>query len=185
MKVFFDTEFTGLYQNTSLISIGCVSENKHTFYAVLKDFSNEYVDKWIEDNVLANLKYREDDRDFAVIDDTNAKGERSERYYNITSEKCKELLLEWLQRFDDDIVMWSDCLAYDWVLFCQLFGGALEVPSFINYIPRDICTLFEMKGIDPDVSRVEFSGIKEVRHNALADALMIQSCYNRLLEHQE
>ena len=179
-KVFFDTEFTGLRQNTSLISIGCVSEDGHTFYATLKDYSYEGIDAWIEDNVLSNLKYSEDDQDFGVIDETDAKGRRSERYYDITTPKCKALLVEWLHRIDNDIVMWSDCLAYDWVLFCQLFGGARDVPSFINYIPRDICTLFEAKGIDPDISRVEFSGIQEKRHNALADAILIKACYEKL-----
>ena len=77
--------------------------------------------------------------------------------------------------------MWSDCLAYDWVLFCQLFGGAMKVPSFINYIPRDICTLFEVKGVDPDIDRVAYAGIKEVKHNALADALLIKACYEKLM----
>ena len=180
-KIFFDTEFTGLHQNTSLISIGCVSEEGHTFYATLKDYSYEYIDKWIVDNVLDNLLYSEDDKDFEVIDITDAKGMQSQRYYNITTGKCKDLLLEWLKHFNDDIVMWSDCLAYDWVLFCELFGGAMKVPKFINYIPRDICTLFDIKGIDPDISRLDFSEIKEVRHNALADALMIKACYNKLI----
>lgn len=181
MNVFFDTEFTGLYQNTSLISIGCVSENGHTFYATLKDFSYEGVDKWIKDNVLSNLKYSEDDQDFGVIDITDVKGQRSQRYYDITTPKCKDLLLEWLQGLGNDIVMWSDCLAYDWVLFCELFGGARDVPSFINYIPRDICTLFEVKGIDPDIDRVVFSDIKEIKHNALADAILIKKCYEKLI----
>ena len=184
-KVFFDTEFTGLHQNTSLISIGCISDEGHTFYATLKDYSYEGIDEWIVDNVLANLLYTEDDRDFGVIDDTDANGRRSQRYYGITTPKCKDLLLKWLQRSGDDIVMWSDCLAYDWVLFCQLFGGAMEVPSFINYIPRDICTLFEVKGVDPDISRVEFAGIKEIRHNALADAILIKACYEKLEGNQQ
>ena len=180
-KVFFDTEFTGLRQNTSLISIGCISENGHSFYATLKDYSYEGIDDWIVDNVLGNLLYSENDRDFNVVDDTDANGRRSQRYYDITTPKCKDLLLEWLQGIDRDIVMWSDCLAYDWVLFCELFGGARDVPGFINYIPRDICTLFEVKGIDPDVSRVEFVGIKETRHNALSDAILIKACYEKLV----
>lgn len=33
MKLFFDTEFTGLTQNTSLISLTIVDENDRTFYA--------------------------------------------------------------------------------------------------------------------------------------------------------
>jgi hypothetical protein len=37
-KVFFNTEFTGLHQNTTLISIGLVSECGKTFYAELTDY---------------------------------------------------------------------------------------------------------------------------------------------------
>ena len=32
MKIFFDTEFTGLHKNTTLISIGLVSETGDEFY---------------------------------------------------------------------------------------------------------------------------------------------------------
>jgi len=38
MKIYFDTEFTGLHKNTTLISIGCVAENGKTFYAELTDY---------------------------------------------------------------------------------------------------------------------------------------------------
>ena len=58
----------------------------------------------------------------------------------------------------------------------------MKVPSFINYIPRDICTLFEIKGIDPDIDRVEYAGIKEVKHNALSDAILIKACYEKLCQ---
>lgn len=34
-KIFFDTEFTGLHQNTTLISIGLVSDEGERFYAEL------------------------------------------------------------------------------------------------------------------------------------------------------
>ena len=83
----------------------------------LKDYSYEHVDQWIVDNVLGNLLYTEDDRDLKVIDDTDAIGKRSQRYYDITTPKCKDLLLEWLRRFGDGVVMWSDCLAYDGFFF--------------------------------------------------------------------
>ena len=80
--------------------------------------------------------------------------------------------------------MWSDCLSYDWVLFCQIFGHAFNVPSNVYYIPFDICTLFFAKGIDPDVNREEFSivydKIKQDKHNALHDAMVIKACFERL-----
>ena len=52
-NIFFDSEFTGLHQNTTLISIGCVSETGEAFYATLNDYNVLQVDTWIEDNVLA------------------------------------------------------------------------------------------------------------------------------------
>lgn len=57
MKIFFDTEFTGLYQDTDLISIGLVSETGETFYAELNDFDMSKVDDWIKNNVIKNLRF--------------------------------------------------------------------------------------------------------------------------------
>jgi len=44
MKIFFDTEFTGLHQNTTLISIGLVTEQEHSFYAEFDDYDKSQVD---------------------------------------------------------------------------------------------------------------------------------------------
>lgn len=52
MNLFFDTEFTGLHQNTTLISIGIVSECGKTFYAECLDFDESQVNEWIRENVL-------------------------------------------------------------------------------------------------------------------------------------
>ena len=55
MKLFFDTEFTGLHKDTTLVSIGIVSEDGKKFYAEFTDFDWESVhkDKW-----LLGCKYR-------------------------------------------------------------------------------------------------------------------------------
>ena len=81
--------------------------------------------------------------------------------------------------------MWSDCLSYDWVLFCQIWEHAFNIPKNVYYIPFDICTVFKMKAIDPDVSREKF-GCGEVysempKHNALWDARVIKMCYEKLM----
>lgn len=55
MKLFFDTEFTGLRKSTTLISIGIVSEDGRKFYAEFVDFNISQCDKWIKENVLQNL----------------------------------------------------------------------------------------------------------------------------------
>ena len=75
------------------------------------------------------------------------------------------------------VEIWSDCLAYDWVLFCQLFGGAFGIPKEIYYIPFDLCTLLRAKGIDPDVNREKFAEMEGgEKHNALWDARVIKAC---------
>lgn len=79
------------------------------------------------------------------------------------------------------IEMWSDCLAYDWVLFCELFGGAMSIPPIVYYIPFDLCTLMKMKGVDPDISREEFAEVEEtIKHHACLDAQVIKACYEKL-----
>jgi hypothetical protein len=88
-------------------------------------------------------------------------------------------LYEWLAQFDS-VEVWSDCLAYDWVLFCDLFGGALNIPKNIYYIPFDICTVMKVEGFDPDVNREEFSGITGSKHNSLHDAKVIKACYEKM-----
>ena len=58
-KIFFDTEFTGLQLNTSLISIGLVTEHGFSFYAELNDYKKELLDTMgCKDDVLNlfNLK---------------------------------------------------------------------------------------------------------------------------------
>ena len=54
-KVFFDCEFTGLHQNTTLISIGLIAETGQTFYAELTDYDKSQIDEWLQTNVIDNL----------------------------------------------------------------------------------------------------------------------------------
>lgn len=161
MRVFFDTEFTGLHQNTTLISIGLVDENGRTFYAELTDFDITQCDDWITNNVLNNLIAENQ------VDKHNLKGQ----------------LTAWLSAYDF-VEMWSDCLAYDWVLFNSIWGGAFDIPKHIYYIPFDICTMMKLKGVDPDINREDYAfGAKpEVaqKHNALWDAQVIRACYENL-----
>lgn len=171
MKVFFDTEFTGLHKGTTLISIGCISEDGKTFYAELTDFDRKQVDSWIKDNVLANLSPNLGTL-FRTAE-TTAYGNKKE-----VAAKLDKWLSQW-----DEVEIWSDCLSYDWVLFNDLFGHAFNIPKNVYYIPFDICTLFKVKGIDPDISREEFAGLdsKEQKHNALWDAKVIKACYEKVM----
>lgn len=176
-KIFFDTEFSGLHQNTTLISIGLVAEDGRTFYGEFTDYDMAQVDDWIYDNVIRRLELGgfEIDIDYKPY---SAKVE-------IRAEKrvVENALSHWLECFEGETLeMWSDCLAYDWVLFCDLFGGALNIPDCVYYIPFDLATLFKVKGVDPDINREEYAGLSGgQKHNALHDARVIKACYEKAM----
>jgi hypothetical protein len=100
-------------------------------------------------------------------------------------EDIRRELSKWLEQFES-IEVWSDCLAYDWVLFCDIFGSAFDIPKNIYYIPFDICTLFKAKGIDPDINREVYAewgdNTLDRKHNALWDARVIKACYDKLMK---
>ena len=176
-KIFFDTEFTGLHQNTTLISIGLISECGKTFYAEFCDYDKAQCDDWIRENVINNCIFLNDN----PIGESNS---NMNNYCHVGNVNViREDLKDWLKQFED-IEIWSDCLSYDWVLFNQIFGHAFNIPENVYYIPFDICTLFKIKGIDPDISREEFGGItsKKEKHNALFDAKVIKECYYKLIK---
>ncbi len=172
-NVFFDTEFTGLHKNTTLISIGFIADSGETFYAELTDYDPTQVDKWIEENVINKL-----------IMKSSKEIDKHSKNYSIQL-KCNQIELrteleKWFSQFYK-CEMWSDCLSYDWILFNQIFGHAFNIPKNIYYIPFDICTLFKERGIDPDINREEFSCSNEkLKHNSLWDARVIKKCYEKL-----
>ena len=175
-KIFFDTEFTGLHQNTTLISIGLISECGKTFYAEFNDYDFNQVDDWIKENVINKLQYN---GIFQKLDETN-----ESISYKSTTENIREKLTIWLAQFGE-VEIWSDCLSYDWVLFNQIFGHAFNKTKNVYYIPFDICTLFKLKGIDPDISREKYGCGEHYsempKHNALWDARVIKMCYDKLM----
>ena len=176
MKLFFDTEFTGLHKNTTLISLGIISEDGRTFYAEFTDYDKTQINDWIQENVINNLllsSFKE-----GYLSPYNNK----QMFVKSDSKTILKELKKWIEQFDE-VEMWSDCLAYDWVLFNDIFGHAFNIPQNVYYIPFDICTLFKIKGIDPDISREEFinNSVKGEKHNSLYDAKVIKECFNKLI----
>lgn len=160
MNIYFDTEFTGLHANTTLISIGMIAEDGRELYCVLNDYDRSQIDGWLKENVIKNLHGTS----------------------RISTSELSEAIIEFIEPYDT-VEIWSDCLAYDWVLFNNIFGHAFNIPEKIYYIPFDICTLFKIKGIDPDINREEFANMTDNsnKHNALWDARVIKACYDKLI----
>jgi hypothetical protein len=190
-KIFFDTEFTGLHKLTTLISIGLVNPFGDQFYAELIDYDQSQINPWLQENVLDKLKLggrpagvvEHETDELSLCRRTTIRGNKAE---------VAAALTEWLTQSETHLTpvqMWSDCLAYDWVLFNDLMAdytnGYPQLPQGIHYIPMDICPLFELKGIDPDISREAFSEMRAAevdKHNALYDAQVISRCYYKLTD---
>ncbi len=199
IKVFFDSEFTGLHQNTTLISIGMISDKGDTFYAEFNDYDESQCDDWIRENVIANLKFSAPSEGEAEYFVWSKNGTSVELRGN--KSQIAQYVADWFQDIqggpvswvdygdnppriisDTTIELWSDWLAYDFVLFNQLYGHAFNIPECVYYIPFDICTLFKVAGINPDISREQYAGCVDgaEKHNALFDAKIIKICHHLL-----
>lgn len=167
MNLYFDTEFTGLHKDTTLISIGIVAENGEKFYAELIDFDWGQVDDWIKENVLDNfileklfVKCNGD-----VIEKTIAEWEingyevskyptngtcnclifetagEKDGLTEVVGEKdwVEEKLAKWLQQFES-VQFVSDVCHYDFVLLIDLFENAWHLPKNVSPVCHDINT---------------------------------------------
>ncbi len=182
MKIYFDTEFTGLTKNTTLISIGLVDETGKSFYGELTSFNRSMCDDWIRKNVLANLTYGR-----------SLKDKMLEHQVYGSKALVGEVLKEWLSKYDE-IQFVSDVSHYDFVLLIDLLtngGSAFDLPSNINPschdINQDIATHYKIsekeafdKSREDIVQELCSADIDGVKHNALYDARVIKAIYENL-----
>lgn len=189
MNIYFDTEFTGLHKDTTLISLGMIDDNGRTFYAEFTDYDKAYNDPWLNENVLAhtimsgNIGAYYPDAPFKFV-----------RHYSQNSSTVvvgnKEFnriaLKEWLSKYDQ--VMWiSDVCHYDMVLLIDIFGTAFDLPKNVGAachdINQDIAAAYGISEIEAfDKSREEIlssidANIRGDKHNALYDAKVIRQVY--------
>lgn len=199
MKIYFDTEFTGLHQGTSLISIGMTDEEGRTFYAELNDYDKAQVDDWIQENVINKLKFKkpslgEQEHYIATRFKDNPKGNDMFKSYSLEMRGNKEEvgreLGRWFEQYDS-IIFVSDVSHYDFVLLIDLvYGHALSMPyekhcSACYDINQDIANYYNVSQIEAfnksreDILKENSITIEnEDKHNALYDALVIKEIYN-------
>lgn len=139
MKISIDCEFTGLKKNTTLISIGLVSEDNRYFYAEFIDFSISDVmnNDFLLNQIIPQLnfitfdnvkewwdKYWSIDIDYnKIISNDESKFTMVGTIFSVEKE-----LRKWLSQFDD-IEIICDVGHYDMVLLLDIFNGALNCPS--------------------------------------------------------
>lgn len=172
MKVFFDTEFTGLRKDTTIISIGLVSDNYKKFYAEFTDYDKDQVDDWIKGNVIDNL---------ILMDNTP----RVEGFYKGTKKEIAIELAKWFEQFDEEIELVSDVCHYDMVLLIDLFGSTFNLPKNVcpacYDINQDIAKYYKItqkEAFDKCREDIVYNNTsKDNKHNSLYDAMVIRDIY--------
>lgn len=179
LRLFLDTEFTGLHQKTTLISLALVAESGEEFYAEFTDYDKTQINTWLEAQVLEKL----------VLNANNQQRSLSKMHIIGNGAEIKAALEIWLNQFvvradksKPQLQIWADVGHYDWVLFCELFGGAMAIPNQIHFMCMDLSTFLFTKGIDFTLPRLELVTVDSLfidymEHNALSDAHLIKSVF--------
>lgn len=162
MKYFFDTEFAetgGLPSPTiDLISIGIVAEDGREYYAESSEFQVGNCNQWVAENVLPLLGPVEDRKKRDTIRD------------EIAMFVGGDLLAEF----------WAYYADYDWVTFCWLWGGMVDLPKGFPMICMDLQQEWIRQG-RPDIKPPDPAD----EHNALADAKWNAQLYEALKGHNQ
>lgn len=186
MNLYFDTEFTGLHKDTTLVSIGIVTENGKKFYAEFSNYDDSQCDDWIKENVLKHT----------ILDgnDILAKrlGEDNETTVVLGSKAdIRYELGEWIKQFEE-VQFVSDVCHYDMVLLIDIFGGAFDLPKNVSAVCHDINQdianhygISEREAFDKSrediVSELCGGFIAGDKHNALYDAEVIKAIYEEVV----
>ena len=199
--VYFDTEFTGLKKDTSLISIGLVKSNGDSFYAEFTDYNKENLSDWIKENVIQNLLHPQ-----TVLEGSHWTMEGP-------TIEIREQLWKWLEPFKKEgklIQFVSDVSHYDFVLLVELLLGdsnltALDLPDGIspccvdlnqdiatsiqipntmntdefnkNYVPSYVAFNLNREELLKTIPEFNQLGVK---HNSLYDAQVIKAIHQHL-----
>lgn len=179
MNIYFDTEFTGLHKDTTLISIGCIDENGRTFYAEFTDYNKKQCDDWIKENVIAHLTLS-NNQDIDISDDDN---------WTVSGTKTfiKKAFTEWLEDYQD-IQFISDVCHYDMVLLIDIFGvTAFDMPDNIcaachdiNQDIADYLNISEREAFDYTREDLLDEPIEGDKHNSLFDAKVIKAIFEKV-----
>ncbi len=153
MRYFLDTEFhdSGLGAPLQLISIGLAREDApksgKRFYGVNTLYDWGKSTDWLRENVKPSLYQRP----------------TSYLFIHSSANVIRDGICGFL-REDPRPEFWAYHSAYDWVLFCQLFGGMKKLPRFWPKICLDI-EQYRISLGSPALPRQNAN-----YHNALADA---------------
>lgn len=160
MRYYLDTEFDETAERLFLISLALRAEDGRELYLISTSFSRELCNPWIKANVLPRL----------VTDSTTSAIALPIEEFKIKIEEFVGL--------DPDSEFWGWVSAYDWVLFCRLWGRMMDIPSSYPYVCNDLRALTQIILQSEDLHKMADEVPKGAdAHNALVDARWIEKVH--------
>ena len=199
MKLFFDTEFTGLHKNTTLISVGIVAEDGRKFYAVLNDFDRTQCTQCIKKNVLKGVVEDLLCIPVSLIEDIGEDGKYRDFWIVSGNKRLVSIhlnrWLNWIGGYDS-IQFVSDVCHYDFALLIDLItngGTALDLPGNISPVchdmNQDIARFYKVTDAEAfDMSREEIMSyvcgqdyiVTGDKHDAMYDAEVMRAIWREV-----
>ncbi len=179
MKYFFDTEFieSSERKTIDLISIGIVAEDGRKYYAISTEFDPSLASEWVRDNVLSKLPPRPGT--FNPAEALFSTLNESKAWTSLAN--IREEILKFTSQDVTPIEFWADYGAYDWVVFCWIFGCMVDLPNGYPYNCNDINQWTTQLGLSRDFLPPEPIDA----HNALADAQWTKEAYDALKQYSD
>ncbi len=169
IKYFIDTEFIENGSTIDLISIGIVCDDGREYYVLNNECDHSKASDWVKKNVLECLPKM-------PLSNSYQEGWRSK------NEIAKDILefVGWNKdkpHFNQGKKpeFWGYYCDYDWVVFCQLFGTMMDLPTGFPMYCMDVKQLAMSKGNPRLPTQNEFE-----QHHALFDAQHIKTCWEFL-----
>jgi hypothetical protein len=158
---FIDTEFIEPVEpgEIDLISIALVDKNGREYYAISNEFDPSKANEFVKENVLPKLDDSSTWKSRAVI---------------------KQELLDFVVGDGEGIEFWGEYSAYDWVVFCRIFGSMVDLPPGYPYYCNDLIQWMKQLGLGQIPVPIESTEV----HNALFDARWNKKAYAFLEQKQ-
>jgi hypothetical protein len=184
LNIYFDLEFTGLHKDTTLLSLGLVTDHQEEFYAEFNDYDYASVrdNKWLEENVFEKLVHR------------NGYKKEFTPNYHFGNRSCIRAMIDnWLNQFGNQPIQFvSDVSHYDFVLLIDLlWQSAMKMAGNVSCschdLNQDIARHYKISDAEAfDRSReaivleLGLDPIEGDKHNALYDAKVTKAIYKSI-----
>ncbi len=119
-RYFLDTEFMEDGKTIDLISIGLVCEDGREYYAINQEAKLHKANPWVRQNVLPQLP------------------KHGDPMWKSKATIAAEVLLFLTPLHKYQPELWAYYADYDWVVFCQLYGRMIDLPSKLPMYCMDL-----------------------------------------------